>query len=283
MIRNFLFAAACCVPAFAVTPITSCGQTLSTPGETYVLTANLTCAPVVPPADPTGLRVVADDIVIDLQGFTFTGTGAHNGILTASLASCLAVKRLEVKNGTIKNFGTPISLCAPGSVPVAMNAKIHNLVIRDSQTGIVIGGSTDNEVRNNRFIAINVPQSPANPFVAYRIGTAIYVDKANNNKIEGNQIIGAAANGIALDHGSLDNEVQRNTISRSGRNGIVIFGAGVTPPPANAPYPASDDNLVRRNRVINSTDKDMRDENPACGSNDWIKNVFQSTNNSCIH
>jgi len=279
MIRNFLFAAACCVPAFAVTPITSCGQTLSTPGETYVLTANLTCAPVVPPADPTGLRVVADNIVIDLQGFTFTGTGAFAGVITASQASCIAVKRLEVKNGTIKNFGTAISLCAPGSNPPAMNAKIHNLVIRNSQIGVLIGGASGNVVKNNRFIDINLPQAPVNTFTAYRTGTAIYVDDATDNKVENNEIEGSAANGIALDHGSVDNEVQRNTISRSGRNGIVIFGAGVTP----APYPASDNNLIRGNRVINSADKDMRDENPACGSNDWIKNVFQTTNNSCIH
>lgn len=62
MIRNFLFAAACCVPAFAVTPITSCGQTLSTPGETYVLTADVTCTA----AAPFGMRVIANDVVIDL-------------------------------------------------------------------------------------------------------------------------------------------------------------------------------------------------------------------------
>ena len=277
MIRNFLFAAACCVPAFAVTPITSCGQTLSTAGETYVLTADVTCTAVAPIA----MRVVADDIVVDLQGFTLTGTGVAAGIITAAPAGCIGVKRLEVKNGVIQNFGTPVSLCAPGAAPIAMNAKIHNLQIRDSQMGILLGNSAGNEVRNNQFMSINLPQAPANPFVAYRIGTAIYADNSTENKIDNNQIVGSAANGIALDHVSSDNEVQRNTIMRSGRNGIVVFGPGASR--EGNPFGGSDNNLIRGNRVINSGDKDMRDENPACGSNDWIKNVFQTSNNGCIH
>jgi parallel beta-helix repeat protein len=277
MIRNFLFAAACCVPAFAVTPIASCGQTLSTAGETYVLTADVTCTA----AQPIGVRVTANDVVIDLQGFTLTGNGTGSGVITAAPAGCMAVQRLEVKNGTIQGFGTPVSLCAPGAAPLPMNAKIHQLQIRNSQTGIVLGNSSGNEIRNNRFIAINLPQAPVNPFITYRIGTAIYLDNATENKIENNQIMGSAANGVALDHKSTDNEVQRNTIMRSGANGIVIFGAGTSR--EGSPFGASDNNLIRRNRVINSGDKDMRDENPACGSNDWIKNVFQTANQGCIH
>lgn len=277
MIRNFLFAAACCVPAFAVTPITSCGQTLSTAGETYVLTADLAC----PGPLPIGMRVVADDVVIDLQGFKLSGPGAGIGVFTAAPAGCVAVKRLDVKNGVIEGFGTPVSLCAPGAVPVAMYAKIQNLEIRNSQTGVLLGNASGNVIRNNRFVAINLPQAPVNPFTAYRAGTAIYLDNATNNRIENNQIVGSAANGIALDHASSDNEVQRNTIMRTGKNGILIFGAGTTA--GGTPYAASDDNLVRGNRVINSGDKDMRDENPACGSNDWIKNTFLTANNGCIH
>lgn len=277
MIRNFLFAAACCVPAFAVTPITSCGQTLSTAGETYVLTANLTCTA----AAPIAMRVVADDVVVDLQGFTLTGTGVAAGIITAAPAGCIGVKRLEVKNGVIQNFGTPVSLCAPGATPVAMDAKIHNLTMRNSQIGILLGNASGSVVKNNKFSGINVPQAPANPFIAYRIGTAIYLDNATKNKIENNDIDGSAANGVALDHVSSDNEVQRNTITNSGKNGIVIFGAGTTS--AGTTYAASDNNLVRGNRVSGSAVKDMFDENPACGSNDWIKNTFLTANNGCIH
>jgi parallel beta-helix repeat protein len=277
MIRNFLFAAACCVPAFAVTPITSCGQTLSTAGETYVLTADVTCTP----AAPIAMRVVADDVVIDLQGFTLTGTGVAAGIITAAPAGCIGVKRLEVKNGVIQNFGTPVSLCAPGAAPVAMYAKIHNLAVRNSQMGILLGNVSGSVVKNNKFSGINVAQAPANPFITYRIGTAVYVDNSTKNKIENNDIDGSAANGIALDHVSSDNEVQRNTITNSGRYGIVIFGAGVSG--AGTPYPGSDDNLVRGNRVSGSAVKDMNDENAACGSNDWIKNTFLTANQGCIH
>lgn len=281
MIRNFLFAAACCVPAFAVTPITGCAQVLSTPGETYVFTANLTCTQV-PPADATGLRVVADDIVIDMQGFTLSGTGAYVGIATAAQSGCVAVKRLEVKNGTIQNFGTAVSLCAPGQGgPFAMNANIHNLVLRNLQAGIVIGNSSGNVVRNNKISAINIPQFPVNPFTAFRTGTAISLEKAGNNKIENNQIAGAATNGIALIAGSADNEVQRNTVTGSGKNGIAVFGAGLGY--MDVPYGPSDNNLVRNNRVNTSTDYDMFDGNTNCGSNDWIKNTFLLANNGCIH
>ena len=280
MIRNlFIAAAAACVPAFAVTPVTSCGQILSTPGETYVLTADVTCTAVTyvltadvtcTAAQPVGLRVVANDIVIDLQGFTLTGNGTGTGILTAAMAGCVVAERLEVRNGTIQGFGTGIGLCVPGANPVSTQSNIHNLAIRNSQAGVYLGNSSDNQVKNVTFDQINVAQAPANPLITYRIGSAIYLDNSNNNKLQGNTITASAANGIGIDHRSSDNEVRNNTITGSGASGIVIkVGAH--------------DNLVRGNKATGSTSSDLADDNVNCGTNDWLKNTFGTASQACIH
>jgi len=265
MIRKFFFAALVCVPAFAVTPVTSCGQTLGTPGETYVLTGDVTCGA----GQTVGMRVTANDVVIDLQGFTLTGNGTGAGVVTATQTNCFAAERLEVKHGTIQRFGTAIGLCVPGPTAVSTQSNIHNLTIRNSQSGVYLVNSSDNQVKNITFEQINLPQAPVNPLITYRIGSAIYLDNSHNNRVHGNTITASAANGIAIDHSSGDNDVRTNTIVGSGVSGILIKAG-------------AHDNLVRGNNATGSTMSDLADGNANCGANDWLKNTFGTANQACI-
>jgi parallel beta-helix repeat protein len=76
--------------------ISTCGMTISQPGSYYV-TQNLS-------ATGTCLEVTANDVTIDLNGFTLTGDGSSvlYGIYINN------VSNVEVRNGTVRNFGKGI-------------------------------------------------------------------------------------------------------------------------------------------------------------------------------
>jgi hypothetical protein len=67
---------------------------LNTPGS-YRLTSNLAAA-----VNSDGIRVNADDVTLDLNGFTLTGGGG----LIADGISIAGFKNVELRNGTIRGF-----------------------------------------------------------------------------------------------------------------------------------------------------------------------------------
>jgi len=88
--------------AFAVTPIDSCPRTLAQPGETYVVTANLT-------SSGTCFIVAADRITLDFKELSLTGDGASGaGVTDDGVGRVLTT----VKNAIIDNFETGIDLSA---------------------------------------------------------------------------------------------------------------------------------------------------------------------------
>jgi len=44
-----------------------------------------------------------------------------------------------------------------------------------------------------------------------------------------------------------------------------------------------DRNLVSLNRSLNNTSYDMEDDSPGCGTDKWVRNKFETANESCIH
>jgi hypothetical protein len=81
--------------------------------ESYYVTTNLTGAPTRP-----GISIEANDVTLDLGGFTLLGvTGALEGILagnSATLSECSAID--NGMNGIYVNMGSTISACtAPGN------------------------------------------------------------------------------------------------------------------------------------------------------------------------
>lgn len=95
----------------------------------YYLTGNL-----IVPAGGVGIQVSADNVTIDLNGFSIIGSGigtSANGITVPS-----ARRYLTVKNGVISNFG---GVCLDASTVTA--GHFENLAIRDSSgnNGIEVG------------------------------------------------------------------------------------------------------------------------------------------------
>lgn len=116
------------------TPIQSLGASGSAmhaifSSGSYYLTGNL-----IVPAGSIGIQVSADNVTIDLNGFSILGSGSgasSNGINVPS-----ARRYLTIKNGVISNFG---GVCVDASNVTGGN--FENLAVRDSSgnNGIEVG------------------------------------------------------------------------------------------------------------------------------------------------
>ncbi len=85
-------------------PITTCGQTLTAPGRTYVLTGDLVCV------NQHGLTIGADRITVDLRGFTIFGDGAGEVGIRSGGAPGVGNDRTVVRNGAVRAFRKGVEL-----------------------------------------------------------------------------------------------------------------------------------------------------------------------------
>src|SRR5688572_9390827 len=107
------------------TPISSVPFTVSAPGSYYV-TTNLT-----PGADQNGIVVAADNVTIDLNGFTLFGGGGSSG---EGISTSGARSNIVVRNGTFRNWpGSGVNLYDSG----ASQSLVQNVqCIGNTFTGI---------------------------------------------------------------------------------------------------------------------------------------------------
>jgi hypothetical protein len=152
--------------------------TLSRPGR-YKLSGNL-----VVPGQTTGIDVRANDVTIDLNGFTISGNppGAYYGVYA------LSVSRIRVVNGTLTGVGDAIAIGASGI--------IENMRLISNTHGVT--GERDTVIRNST-IASN------SAFGIYCFGCVV----------EGNVIAGNGSGVDILDEPGL---VRGNVIA--GNNGF---------------------------------------------------------------
>ena len=99
------------------TKITSVPHTITQPGF-YYLAKNLS-------STGSGILVTADDVTIDLMGFTLTGPGSTNNGINIS-----GQKNVEVRNGTIKSYNTGIYAYT------SVSPRIINIRAESNSTGI---------------------------------------------------------------------------------------------------------------------------------------------------
>jgi parallel beta-helix repeat protein len=128
----------------AGTEIKSLPYTISSPGF-YYITSNLT-------ATGTGIGVEANNVMIDLMGFTISGSGSEHGIAIHNW-------NIEIRNGTVENFYIGISALgkAKGTRIINMRVVSNNdgihlsnfghlvkdcTIMGNAHDGIYIGGSS---------------------------------------------------------------------------------------------------------------------------------------------
>lgn len=212
------------------TPISSLPFTISTSGS-YYLTGNLTG-----PLGQDGITVNADDVTIDLGGFTMTGGPGQTNAIKAGQRT-----NVTVRNGTIKGWaagGVAFLLtdqgriesvsfrnCPNSAIFTGEGSLVRNCTIRDSGTVSISTGSTiDSCTLTNVSSGINSLDGSVvtNCVVANCTGgnAAIYLGGACT--VTGCSVIGGNSQGISVAIGST---VSNCSVRGTGLAGFVVGGS----------------------------------------------------------
>ncbi len=89
-------------------------------------------------------------------------------------------------------------------------------------------------------------------------------------------------NGIFLGRLSFDNTVNLNTVTRNAGSGIYVSGPSAPSTNPSADTGGAHDNTLRGNNGRNNGEFDGTDLNPMCDNNQWVANVFQTSNQPCV-
>jgi hypothetical protein len=284
-------------------PITQCGE-ITQPGN-YVLGNDLALAVFNPPAGGDCLTISASHVNIDMNGFAITascpnfpgcanfygpvgGTGIH--ILSGA-------DHASISNGRVQGFvdGMVVEADHVSAANLGLAADVGlilNGVSYSTFSGIGYGGA------DPRLHAVNGPMlslngGGKNTFTNLRgdVGTdlgpstGIEIASSNNNLLSGVNMMNDSQCGgadILLTAGSSFNAVLDNTLFDDCGGGIELdLGGG--------------HNLVAGNSVTILSPMQvfaMLDQNPDCGSDSWIGNIFSNETvpdqisanpESCIH
>jgi len=170
-----------------------------------------------------GLIIAADNVTLDLNGFSITGKGTLTrggpGILFRD------VKGSTVQKGTIRRFGAGVAVMG-GSGNVMQNLTVLDNVGGDEGDfgdGITISDSKGNRVQGNT-VARNGPYSGIS-LLGASTGNEIRENiVTDNNMLPGDPAAGRQDSGIRIEGpGANDNKVIGNTVTGSGGEGIVIL------------------------------------------------------------
>lgn len=208
------------VPAAHAAQVT-CGQRITT---SIKLDADLG------PCLGNGLVVVANDLVIDLNGHTIRGGGKDPQAAIDQVGIRLSyVLRTTVKGGTVRDFFAGVLVLGGSQNDVDHMVVRHNIGLGNTAygDGIVVDGSTANLITHNRaygngpFSGINMIHNASENVVSY-------------NDVDDNNIPTPGAgpggtdlqqdSGISNDTGAFANVIDHNTALRNGFIGISLAG-----------------------------------------------------------
>ena len=268
-----------------------------------------------------GLTIAADNVVLDLNGFTLSGTsgpGEGPGILVDGQTG------VTVRNGTVTQFDSGVAI-EGGSGNTVTNMDIRNnrgsglygegvLLYRTSgntvtnnritnngqYAGVSILVGTNNRVENNQIVGNNMSPTNTSGIRLENEGR----DASNGNTIRGNLVQGSGLDGIQIFAGGSDNRISGNTVLNNNRDGITAFagsnrniiednqvrfngygpinGSGIYIRAAAGNFAAPAGNIIRRNVSTGNLVLDLRDGQPTCGTNVWTANTAVTGNPPCV-
>ena len=289
----------------------ACGQTITV---STTLDAN------VGPCS-TGLVIGANNVVLDLNGFTLSGTTATGEGPGVDITGRTGV---TVRNGTITQFDAGVAITGGSGNTVTALTLFNNRGTGDFGDGVAVFASTGNTISYNR-IRNNGPysgislirasnnliehnqitgnnQSPTNTsgIRVENVGT----NASNNNTIRYNLVQGSGLDGIQLFAGASGNVVSHNQALQNNRDGITAFagarnniiednqtryngfgpiaGHGIFIRAAAGSFPAPSNNRILRNVSTNNRTFDLRDGTPNCGTNVWSGNQANTGTPPCV-
>lgn len=182
--------------------------TLSQPGS-YVLSGNLT----VPDQNTTAIQVTADNVTIDLNGFSIIGPNIANGF--GEGVSAFSRTNIAVLNGTVRGMGSP-------GVSLGNKARAEGLRLISNTDGIRVGVDSlvkDITALGNRVTGIYVSgKSTLLNSVATQNGEdGIFTGE--DCLVQGNTVHGNGRYGISV--GSYSTVLQ-NTVTGNGDFGLLL-------------------------------------------------------------
>lgn len=192
----------------------ACGQEIT---QDTTLQGDLVCN------GSPALIIAADNVTLDLNGFTITGKGAISkggpAILLRDVQGC------TVQKGTIQRFGAGVAIMG-GSGNVVQNLTVVDNVGAgdgDFGDGITLSDSSGNRIQGNT-VARNGPYSGIS-VIGASTGNEIRDNiVTDNNMLPGDPAGGRQDMGIRIEGpGANDNSVIGNTVSGSGADGIVVL------------------------------------------------------------
>jgi hypothetical protein len=218
------------------TPISSLPFTISQSGNYYV-TRNLSA-----PGDVDGITVAADNVTIDLMGFTVSGPAGNDG--RGGIAESGSRYSVKVRNGVLRDWGWGIKMSTSGAVSVEDMRILQNGVGIEVGTGGVLAGLV---VRDNNASGVVVYQYPneygtdiRDSVISKNIENGVFIS-ANNVWVHDN-VIDANTVGVGLHGNASWNKVTDNRI---GRNYYSVTIGDSFNSPANV-------NMVARNQIVGS-------------------------------
>jgi parallel beta-helix repeat protein len=269
----------------------------------------------------TGLVIGADNVTLDLNGFTLSGTPAAGdgpGVLVSGRTG------VTVRNGTVTGFDAGVAIEGGSGNTVTGMFLTGNRGTGNYGEGVLLSNSTGNTVSYNR-ITNNGPYGGISMLVANNnliehnqiVGNNMSTTNtsgirlenvgrtaSNGNTVRDNFVQGSGLDGIQLFAGASDNQIQRNTVLQNNRDGITAFagssrnviednqvryngfgpisGNGIFIRSAAGAFPAPAGNIIRRNTSTNNAVLDLRDGTPNCGTNVWSANQGVTGTPPCV-
>ena len=216
----------------------TCGQEIT---ANTTLDGNLVCD------EGPALIVTADNVVLDLGGFTITGKGTDAagapGILLRNVKGC------TVRKGTVKGFGAGVAVVG-GSKNVVENMTVHNnfgSTEGDFGDGITVQNSTGNVIRGNT-VRSNGPFSGISLVGKATKNEVLDNMVSDNNMLPGDPSSGRQDMGIRIEGpGANNNKVIGNTVTNSGADGIVVLPTCLDPQAGCAGTPGNEGNEISKN------------------------------------
>ncbi|HEX3394939.1 MAG TPA: right-handed parallel beta-helix repeat-containing protein [Acidimicrobiales bacterium] len=220
-----------------------CGQEITT---NTTLDGNLVCE------NGPAIIIAADNITLDLAGFTISGKGPAAaegpGILFRNVTGS------TVQKGTVTHFGAGVAVTG-GSANVVQNVTVADNVgpaDGDFGDGIVITDSTDNVIqgntvqRNGPYSGISVVGASTGNDIRQNVVT-------DNNMLPGDPGAGRQDMGIRIEGPAANsNKITGNTVTGSGADGIVVLATCADPNVGCAGTPPNEQNEITANMSHNN-------------------------------
>jgi hypothetical protein len=153
--------------AFACTGISSLPFAITSPGQ-YCLTANLISA-----GGGIQISIAANDVTLDLAGFTLSCNASQNGIFATAAQS-----GIKVKNGGVRgcNFAVALNQCTA--------CEVREITAINNAVGISVGATGGSGVKVSDNVIRNDQSNSGNP----AIELASYASEARGNQISGSNV-----------------------------------------------------------------------------------------------